>query len=328
MKRITLITILVVLSLGVVLAGSSVAQVDDPENIVITDGDWRFEIERFGKLGAAGELLPDNDIFIVLFAILHNDSDQVQCLKASAIRLYLDDEEYKPQNSAMDEVAKLIKPERDFMGAYAGQCVESDSSEPTFVVFDIPDEFEDIVVSFRDESVSLETLDFAESKPLVTRYVTGQRVNVRSCIGTGCDVVTQLNYGDSFGVTGQGEDSGGAIWYSFEYESETVWIAGWLTSTQKPAAAQPQSQPAAPQGQTAPQPTSPPAPAQPTQIPQSTLPPAPTIPPTPAWNCNGDLYNCNSFNSCSDMWDYWNTCPGDPSNLDGDNDGYPCESSC
>lgn len=47
------------------------------------------------------------------------------------------------------------------------------------------------------------------------------------------------------------------------------------------------------------------------------------------WNCSGDRYNCSSFSTCSEMRSYWNSCPGDPSNLDGnDNDGRPCESRC
>ena len=55
-------------------------------------------------------------------------------------------------------------------------------------------------------------------------------------------------------------------------------------------------------------------------------------PPTPtsgtAWNCSGNVYNCSDFSSCAEVMSYWNACPGDPSRLDGDNDGIPCESLC
>lgn len=61
----------------------------------------------------------------------------------------------------------------------------------------------------------------------------------------------------------------------------------------------------------------------------------PIVPPTeepaaPAsqWDCNGNLYNCGDFGSCSEVMSYWNACPGDPSRLDGDNDGVPCEALC
>ncbi len=54
--------------------------------------------------------------------------------------------------------------------------------------------------------------------------------------------------------------------------------------------------------------------------------------PTPTsgatWNCIGNIYNCSDFSSCAEVMSYWNACPGDPSRLDGDNDGVPCESLC
>jgi len=47
-----------------------------------------------------------------------------------------------------------------------------------------------------------------------------------------------------------------------------------------------------------------------------------------AWNCIGNIYNCSDFASCAEVMSYWYACPGDPSRLDGDNDGKPCESLC
>ncbi len=55
---------------------------------------------------------------------------------------------------------------------------------------------------------------------------------------------------------------------------------------------------------------------------------APTPTSGPGWNCLGNIYNCDSFTSCADVMSYWNACPGDPSRLDGDHDGRPCESLC
>jgi len=45
----------------------------------------------------------------------------------------------------------------------------------------------------------------------------------------------------------------------------------------------------------------------------------------PAYSCAGDLYNCDSFGDRQALMDYWNACPGDPSGLDRDVDGLPCE---
>jgi len=55
---------------------------------------------------------------------------------------------------------------------------------------------------------------------------------------------------------------------------------------------------------------------------------APTPTSGSTWNCHGNLYNCGDFSSCAQVMSYWNACPGDPSRLDGDRDGVPCESLC
>ena len=41
-----------------------------------------------------------------------------------------------------------------------------------------------------------------------------------------------------------------------------------------------------------------------------------------------DLYNCPDFASCTELRSYFNACPGDPSDLDHDGNGRPCESKC
>lgn len=43
------------------------------------------------------------------------------------------------------------------------------------------------------------------------------------------------------------------------------------------------------------------------------------------WDCGGDIYNCGDFIKDAELLDYWKTCVGDPSRLDRDNDGKPCE---
>jgi LysM repeat protein len=58
------------------------------------------------------------------------------------------------------------------------------------------------------------------------------------------------------------------------------------------------------------------------------VPPPVSQPQAATWNCSGNIYNCGDFPSCSQIMSYWNACPGDPSNLDGNNDGQPCESIC
>lgn len=144
-----------------------------------------------------------------------------------------------------------------------------------------------------------------------TRYVNTASVNVRECAGTACGIVGVLDYGDSFEAIARDTDSDGNTWYGFDAYGSIRWIAGWLTVTTRPPTPAPAIQ-------------QPPAAAPPAQQ----QPPAQQPPPAPAWSCGGDIYNCDSFGSCAEMWSYWNSCPGDPSRLDRDNDGYPCESQC
>ena len=46
------------------------------------------------------------------------------------------------------------------------------------------------------------------------------------------------------------------------------------------------------------------------------------------WTCSGNQYNRSDFSTCSQVMSYFNACPGDPSRLDGDHDGRPCEKLC
>jgi len=172
--------------------------------------------------------------------------------------------------------------------------------------------------------------------PAHTRYVASSRVNVRVCASVECEVVTSLRYGASFEALAQQRDASSRIWYSFRSGGETVWIAGWLTSVTRPVSwptAAPNVQPTAawatqppPVWPTSPSVVQPPV-IQPTQ-PPPVWPTSPPMAPPLQWNCLGDRYNCGDFSTCSQVMSYWNACSGDPSRLDGDNDGIPCEALC
>jgi hypothetical protein len=152
----------------------------------------------------------------------------------------------------------------------------------------------------------------APTRPPQTRYVTAQVLNVRECVGTGCDIIGQLEYGDSLLVLDENEDTDGRIWYGFRAFGTTGWVASWLTSASEPAPV-------------VVQPAQPPSGGQP-----DSPPPAATTAPdaTPSWNCGGDIYNCSDFSTCSEVMNYFLACPGDPSKLDQNNNGVPCESLC
>jgi len=70
----------------------------------------------------------------------------------------------------------------------------------------------------------------------------------------------------------------------------------------------------------------------PTNVPATSIP-APTTAPTevqptapPAQYLPGDAYNCGDFDTYAEAKAYFDAVPGDPSRLDNDGDGIPCES--
>jgi Excalibur calcium-binding domain len=57
-----------------------------------------------------------------------------------------------------------------------------------------------------------------------------------------------------------------------------------------------------------------------------TLAPVPTTAPSGGGYLPGDAYNCSDFRTYAEAKAYFDAVPGDPSHLDGDHDGIPCES--
>jgi hypothetical protein len=158
-----------------------------------------------------------------------------------------------------------------------------------------------------------------------TYYVTASTANVRACATSTstCAILTALSYGDDIEVIEQVEGvsvAGSTRWYRVLLsDGGEGYIHSSLISRNQPAAASASSSNRGQSSGSSGASTDASNP-QPTQTP----PPAAST-----WNCSGDIYNCGDFASCSDMFSYWNACPGDPSGLDGnDNDGRPCESRC
>jgi len=150
--------------------------------------------------------------------------------------------------------------------------------------------------------------------------VTYDFVNVRSCASSTCNLLGQLLRNATFDVTGttDGENvSGSVLWYQMDYQGQAGYVHSSLVAVYT--------------GQPPTNNVSVPA--------QSVSPVQPVVPislaPAGGWNCNGEQYNCKDFRpqeggmySYAQMMDFWNTCPGDPSGLDGNpEDGMPCNRS-
>lgn len=170
-----------------------------------------------------------------------------------------------------------------------------------------------------------------ESSALRILFVAGN-ANLRSCARTtaACTVVGRLAAGYELAITGevQGEAvSNSTIWYTFDYQGQQVFIHSSLVTDRKPSAQPPTSRPATNNSANIqPAPTNPPAVEQPTTPPlvAATSTPMPQV--QSQFVCGGDLYNCGDFSNRTELMEYFNRCPGDPSRLDQNNDGVPCES--
>jgi hypothetical protein len=156
-------------------------------------------------------------------------------------------------------------------------------------------------------------------------YTVRANANARACPRTTCDIVARLAAGTAVSVLGTttGDSvNGNSTWMHIRVQGQEAYVHSSLLTEGTPRPSSSSS------GRSiTPQPT---VPGQ-----QSTVPPAqppvvqPTsAPPASSWNCGGDNYNCGDFSTCSQAKDYFNSCPGDPSKLDGDNDGIPCNSLC
>lgn len=157
-----------------------------------------------------------------------------------------------------------------------------------------------------------------------TLFINSNGINVRSCArinNSACPVVDVLQRGDDFEgieiVTGD-SFSGSTQWWHGLLNSEDIYVHSSFVSTTRPA-----NNPAPPPVNNA---NSSNSSGNTNQSPATNSPP-------PAqgsqWTCGGNIYNCPDFaNRCSELYDYFRTCPGDPSDLDGDDDGRPCETQC
>lgn len=130
-------------------------------------------------------------------------------------------------------------------------------------------------------------------------YTVIGSANGRSCPETDCEVVVNFAVGDQVRVIGweRGEAvDGDTTWRIIEIDGERVYVHNALVSSGSQ-----------------------------TSAPRDTAIPVSTAAATQTWQCAGDVYNCGSFANRNELLSYFNACPGDPSKLDQDGDGVPCE---
>jgi hypothetical protein len=160
-----------------------------------------------------------------------------------------------------------------------------------------------VVVAFTPEPGLMMTVS-----PAQTFYAGTGGTNLRTCPDTDCMAVVKLDTAapiqvDAY-VNGRALDAGNAVWYRTGYNGQVVYAYSGVVQAQPPAA------PVTGGGSTG----------------QSVVPVQSQ--PQQTWSCSGNIYNCGDFSTCTEVTSYFNACPGDPSELDDDDDNLPCESLC
>jgi len=149
-----------------------------------------------------------------------------------------------------------------------------------------------------------------------TGVVTTSSVKVRLCADTDCPEIGIINNGDTFPITGRlpdGQDvAGNRLWYQISYFEQVGYVSAEMVGIAS-------EQPVVPAGQLVE------TIGQLVEIIGQPVEPIPPVEEVVQWNCVGNIYDCSSFVSREQVMDYFYACPGDPSIMDGDNDGYPCE---
>lgn len=135
-------------------------------------------------------------------------------------------------------------------------------------------------------------------------YYVKSTANARSCPDTKCDSLGKLQAGQTISVDGAGHGGdfkGSDVWVRTNVNGQVAYVHSSLV-IEASLVSQPQQQV------------------------QSVATQPVSVPVQQTWNCSGDIYNCKDFDGRpGDLSSYWNSCPGDPSNLDGGKgDGVPC----
>lgn len=321
------------------LEGVNVALVVTQETAV---PDTDFVVEQVIILDEADGKTPDEGVFLVLVGTLYNNTSREKCVRASDSRLYVDGEEYRPPNDVMDAVKVEIGI--NFMGAYAGQCVDGGESEESFIAFDVPENIIHAEYQFEGRARDVDITPpppTATSTPIYTPTATDTATitltpsetytptitltpsitNTRTAaprLGTAQNQFTRgtanvrscPNTSCDIATTLSG---GAAITTYGTVDGERVSgsNAWWMIQHDGEIVYIHSSlvtgiQPIAP----------------------ATSAPGGSTGGGGNWTCAGDIYNCADFATCGEAMDYFTACPGDPSDLDGDKNGVPCKNLC
>jgi len=197
--------------------------------------------------------------------------------------------------SQADGATQVVAEATAFKGTVTPSATITDTPSPTVTQTAAP-----------TTSVEIRREIAVTSMPNVPLYYVMRDANARRCPETDCEVIVIMQAGEYFGAHGLAfgdEVSGSTQWYQTKVglDREIAYVHSSLVINAELV-------------------------AQPQQVQSQVQQPPVSQPVVPAqnWNCNGDIYNCGSFGSRAEMDAYWLACPGDPSDLDGNEDGEYC----
>jgi hypothetical protein len=323
-------------------------QVLNEGNILVSEGK-RFEIEEIRITRDLDGKRAENDILVIILATI--SADNSECFRGSEFKFVVDGTDYEASTDWMNKFKPLVG-QRDYPGWNFGHCVSAGEAEPTFLVFDVRMKGAGPILTFLTDAVnlgdwatvsgirgsaptsSLETTatttvtlaPSATQTPPTEDYTATGNANVRSCPKTTCEIVRGVSLGERLTKVGEAQGdtvNGSSLWYEVSFANgATGFIHSGLARAGTPRPAPVVQQPRA---------TTAPNQAAPTSVDNTQPNVLPTIPqstaaPSSQFTCGGDFYNCSDFSNRTELMAYFNACPGDPSRLDADNDGIPCES--
>jgi len=207
---------------------------------------WKYKVTKIQVSTSIGDLKPEQDYFLIAVMEIKNLTGEYNCLKMEEFTSYDDskkiDMEYRALKAAQNKFSI------DYPGGILGQCLGSDSTEKSVLVFDVPNSQNEWFINFQDKTVKIGKLDTIQNPPptatpspsptpTITNTPTitptsqpsgsvnaavGSYINVRSGPGVNFPIAFKLEGQATFSILNRNEQSD---WYFIQTESGD---RGWV----------------------------------------------------------------------------------------------------
>lgn len=159
-------------------AASLVAAQSEADRITITGDEILFTVDEISYFTG----FDAEDAEVGLLMLIEGDllADEDRCVHGYDFALMLDDVKYEASTSWMNKL-KEFAGGVDYPGwGLWGQCFDADEETPTFLVFDIPTEIEDVELRFFEGVHVFEDWSPATALPTITPTKTATRTPTKT----------------------------------------------------------------------------------------------------------------------------------------------------